>query len=132
MADVGMPYNVVENVAPVKSDSADNFEDLMHRRIRRTHSGLRLCPAMLHLYVRQEGSTAVVCSGHGCQAPPAGATTPQSTAPIGDGHNNCMGVQTRRNRSRDGGHKSPTTSDGPNNAESEDGGKATDLEMQGG
>ena len=57
---------------------------------------------------------------------------PPSTAAIGHGCGNCMGVQTRHNPSRNGGCRSPATSEGLNSGESEDGGKAAELEMQGG
>ena len=94
-----------------------------------THSGPRSRLAMPHLHLRGGGSSAVAHNGHGRRAPPATATTPRSTVPIGNGLVNCMEVQTRHNSSHNGGRKSPGAFDGCNSAESEIGGKAPDVEM---
>ena len=100
--------------------------------MRRTRSGPRSCPAMLHLYVPREGNIAATCSEHGRRAPPACAIAPASTAPIGNGCGSCMGVQMRRNRSCDGWHKNPTVANGGNSTELEDDSKAVNHEIQGG
>ena len=43
--------NVVDHAAPAESESANDFDDLMQRQIRRTRSGRRLRLAMPNLHV---------------------------------------------------------------------------------
>ena len=131
MANMGVPCNVVENVAPTENNNVDDFKDLMQHRMSRIRSRPRSRPVMPHLHVRHEGSITIIRNEHGHRAPPTGATAPRLTILVENGCNNCMGVQTRYNCSRDGWRKSPTASDGCNNMESEDGGEAPDQEMQG-